>query len=190
MTHAGAPSAALMARGRHNDSRLRVLMAVRVLQGGDDGDVSAACVSGCRCPNGPAECCELEPCVPEATSHDLDSEMLSRLGFKQLAADLAPLDEERVAVAAVDAWAAALWAAEDRREDVSETAMEALAAALERYWQTTGSPGATKAVSVRAGASRQAAVEKVKGPKDANRKSRVERMQEIAKVKINQCVDF
>ena len=188
MTHAGAPSAALMARGRDNDSRLRVLMAVRVLQGGDDGDVSAACVSGCRCPNGPAECYELPPCVPEATNHDLDSEMLSRLGFKQLAADLAPLDEERVAVAAVDAWAAALWAAEDRREDVSETAMEALVAALERYWQTTGSPGATKVV--RTGASRQAAVEKVKGPKDANRKSRLERMQEIAKVKINQCVDY
>ena len=55
--------------------------------------------------------CEVRPCVPEV-DRDLESKMRSRLGFKQLAshaaaAELAPLDEESAAAAAVNAWAAA-----------------------------------------------------------------------------------
>ena len=84
--------------------------------------------------------CEVRPCVPEV-DQDLESKMRSRLGFKQLAthaatAELAPLDEESAAAAAVNAWAAAGCKLDQpdeieaaRREVVARTAAEAAAAA-------------------------------------------------------------
>ena len=80
---------------------------VRVLQGSQARAIASRTGSA-ACPLGR---CEVRPCVPEV-DQDLESKMRSRLGFKQLAthaatAELAPLDEESAAAAAVNAWAAA-----------------------------------------------------------------------------------
>ena len=80
---------------------------VRVLQGSQARAVASR-TGNATCPLGR---CEVRPCVPEV-DRDLESKMRSRLGFKQLAshaaaAELAPLDEESAAAAAVNAWAAA-----------------------------------------------------------------------------------
>ena len=80
---------------------------VRVLQGSQARAVASR-TGNAVCPLGR---CEVRPCVPEV-DRDLESEMRSRLGFKQLAAhaaatELTPFDEENASAAAVNAWAAA-----------------------------------------------------------------------------------
>jgi len=80
---------------------------VRVLQGSQARAVASR-TGNAVCPLGR---CEVRPCVPEV-DRDLESEMRSRLGFKQLAAhaaatELTPFDEESASAAAVNAWAAA-----------------------------------------------------------------------------------
>ena len=109
---------------------------VRVLQGSQARAIASRTGSA-ACPLGR---CEVRPCVPEV-DQDLESKMRSRLGFKQLAthaatAELAPLDEESAAAAAVNAWAAAGCKLDQpdeieaaRREVVARTAAEAAAAA-------------------------------------------------------------
>ena len=100
---------------------------VRMLQGNQVRAVASATGSAV-CPLGR---CEVRPCVPEVDL-DLEREMRSRLGFKQLAAhaaaaELAPLAEESAAAAAVNAWAAA-GCKLDRPDEL--TAAEELAAAV------------------------------------------------------------
>ena len=101
---------------------------VRMLQGNQVRAVASATGSAV-CPLGR---CEVRPCVPEVDL-DLEREMRSRLGFKQLAAhaaaaELAPLAEESAAAAAVNAWAAAGFKL-DTPEEVE--AAQALAVAAE-----------------------------------------------------------
>jgi hypothetical protein len=80
---------------------------VRLLQGSQARSVASR-TGNAACPLGR---CEVRASVPEI-SFDLENEMRSQLGFRQLAtlsaaAELASLDEESAAAAAVNAWAAA-----------------------------------------------------------------------------------
>ena len=101
---------------------------LRVLQGSQARAVASR-TGNAACPLGR---CEVKASVPEVDL-DLESEMHSRLGFKQLvahaaAAELAPLAEESAAAAAVNAWAAAGFKL-DTPEEVE--AAQALAVAAE-----------------------------------------------------------
>ena len=99
---------------------------VTILQGSQARSVASS-TGNAVCPLGR---CEVKASVPEI-DWDLESEMRSQLGFRQLAthaaaAELAPLDEESAAAAAVNAWAAAGFKL-DEPEEVE--AAEELAAA-------------------------------------------------------------
>ena len=105
---------------------------VRLLQGGQARAVASR-TGYAVCPLGR---CEVRPCVPEIDL-DLESEMRTRIGFKQLAAHAAAaeeisLAEESATVAAVNAWAAAgcpLDASEEIEADEELAAAAAAAAA-------------------------------------------------------------
>ena len=98
---------------------------VSLLKGSQARSIAAR-TGNAACPLGR---CEVKASVPEV-DRDLESEMRSQLGFRQLAthataAELAPLDEESAAAAAVNAWAAAGFKLDEPEEIEAAEELEA-----------------------------------------------------------------